>query len=213
MRRLAAIMATDVVGYSRLMSEDEVGTLARLKAVREKILDPAVAARGGRLFKTMGDGTLVEFASVVDALECAAAIQRAMTVRDAESPDARPLQLRIGVTLGDVIVERDPDGAEDIFGDGVNIAARLQEIAEPGGIVVSHTVLNHVRNKVTLEFVARGEQYLKNIEEKVAVFDVHLDQDLPRNARTCRETPARSTLRTASPRISSPRCRRGGGFR
>ena len=184
MRRLAAIMATDVVGYSRLMSEDEVGTLARLKAVREKILDPAVAARGGRLFKTMGDGTLVEFASVVDALECAAAIQRAMTVRDAESPDARPLQLRIGVTLGDVIVERDPDGAEDIFGDGVNIAARLQEIAEPGGIVVSHTVINHVRNKVTLEFVARGEQYLKNIEEKVAVFDVRLDRDLPPSART-----------------------------
>ena len=179
-------MSTDVVGYSRHIAEDETGTLAALKATRQDLLEPAVAARRGRIVKLMGDGALVEFASVVDALECAVAIQHGMKGRNAaaaEAPSAPRLQLRIGINLGDVIVESDPSGAEDIFGDGVNIAARLQELAEPGGIVVSHTVVNHVRNKVALGFVALGERRLKNIDEAVAVYDVCLDGTAPRSGQ------------------------------
>jgi len=159
-------MSTDVVGYSRHIAEDETGTLTALKATRREVLEPAVAARRGRMVKLMGDGALVEFASVVDALECAVTIQHGMKNRNATAagtPGEPRLQLRIGINLGDVIVDSDPGGTEDIFGDGVNIAARLQELAEPGGIVVSHTVVNHVRNKVALGFVARGERQLKNI--------------------------------------------------
>jgi adenylate cyclase len=179
-------MATDVVGYSRHIAEDEAGTLAALKATRQDVLEPAIAARRGRLVKLMGDGALVEFASVVDALECAVTIQKGMKGRNAAAagtPAAPRLQLRIGINLGDVIVESDPSGLEDIFGDGVNIAARLQELAEPGGIVVSHTVVNHVRNKVALGFVALGERQLKNIDEAVAVYDVCLDDRAPRSAQ------------------------------
>ncbi len=172
MRRLAAILAADVVGYSRHMAEDEVATLAALKATRAELLEPAFAEHGGRLVKLWGDGVLVEFPSVVGALECAAAVQRGMQARNADASTARKLQLRIGINLGDVIVETDAAGADDIYGDGVNIAARLQEIAEPGGIVVSHTVVNHVRNKVALSFVALGERQLKNIDEAVAIYDV-----------------------------------------
>ena len=134
-RRLAAILAADVVGYSRLMSEDEAGTLTVLKALRKELFAPKVDEHHGRIVKLMGDGALVEFASVVDAVNCTVDVQRALALRNAERPTDERLQLRIGVNLGDVIIE-----GNDIYGDGVNIAARLEEFAEPGGICVSGTV-------------------------------------------------------------------------
>ena len=131
-RRLAAILSADVVGYSRLMGDDEAGTLERLKAHRAECVDPAIAARGGRLVKLMGDGALVEFPSVVDAVECAIAVQRGMAERNAEVPESTRIAFRIGVNLGDIILEGD-----DIYGDGVNLAARIQEVADPGGVALS----------------------------------------------------------------------------
>ena len=131
-RRLAAIVAADVVGYSRLMGEDEAGTLAALKAHRAECVDPAIAARGGRLVKLMGDGALVEFPSVVDAVECAVAVQQGMAERNADVPERERIAFRIGVNLGDIIIEGD-----DIYGDGVNLAARIQEVAAPGGVALS----------------------------------------------------------------------------
>jgi len=175
LRRLAAIVATDIVGYSRHMAEAEAATLAALKAAWSDVLDPEFARHGGRVVKLMGDGALVEFTSVVDAVECAVAIQRAMTARNAVTPVEPRLRLRIGINLGDVIVEANAEGVEDIFGDGVNIAARLQEVAEPGGIAVSHTVFSHVRNKVAVVFSNQGERRLKNIDEPVTVYMVRLD--------------------------------------
>ena len=141
-RRLAAILAADVVGYSRLMSKDEAETLTHLKAHREELIDPEIAEHHGRIVKLMGDGTLVEFASVVDAVECAAAIQRGMAVRNEHEPEDRRIAFRIGVHLGDVIVEGD-----DIYGDGVNIAARLEGLAEPGGIFISQQAFDQVESK------------------------------------------------------------------
>src|SRR4051794_21079966 len=143
-RRLAAILAADVVGYSSLMERDEDRTLARLKAHRRELVEPLIAEHGGRLVKLMGDGALVEFASVVDAVRCAVLIQRGMPEREAEVPEAERIRLRIGINLGDVI--REEDG--DLYGDGVNIAARLEGIAEPGGICISRTVHDHVHGKV-----------------------------------------------------------------
>ena len=134
-RHLAAILATDVAGYSRLMGADEEGTLERLKAHRRQLIDPKIAEHGGRIVKTTGDGLLAEFPSVVDAVRCAAEVQRGMLDREPELPEERRIRLRIGVNLGDVIVDGD-----DIFGDGVNIAARLEALAEPGGVCVSATV-------------------------------------------------------------------------
>ena len=131
-RRLAAILAADVAGYSRLIEADEEGTLGRLKALRVEVIDPKIGEHRGRLVKTTGDGLLVEFGSVVDALRCAAEVQREMAGRDAEMPSERRIEYRIGINMGDIVVE---DG--DIFGDGVNVAARLEAQAEPGGICVS----------------------------------------------------------------------------
>ncbi len=128
-RRLVAVMSADVVGYSRMMGEDEAGTLARLNACRAELIDPTIGEYKGRIVKLMGDGALVEFASVVDAVECAIAIQQGATERNTETPEGRRIVLRIGVNLGDIIIEGD-----DIYGDGVNVAARIQEIAEPGGV-------------------------------------------------------------------------------
>ena len=139
-RRLAAIVAADVVGYSRLMAADEEGTQARLKALRGEFIDPKIAKHHGRIVKLMGDGALVEFASVVDAVGCAAAIQRAMAGRAADLPEDQRIAFRIGVNLGDMIIEGD-----DIYGDGVNIAARLEGLAEPGGIVISGTAFDQVK--------------------------------------------------------------------
>ncbi len=157
-RRLAAIFSADVVGYSRLMAADEAGTLARLKRNRQELVDPAIAANNGRLVKLMGDGALVEFASVVEAVACAAEIQHENGACNAGVPDDRRIVLRIGVNLGDVIVEDD-----DIFGDGVNVAARLQEAAAPGGVCLSEDAYRQVRGKLDLDFKDLGELSLKNI--------------------------------------------------
>lgn len=168
-RRLTAILSADVVSYSRLMGEDEDGTLERLKACRRELVDPAVEEFHGRIIKLMGDGALVEFASVVDAVRCAAVIQRKMAGRDQGVSETQRIQFRIGVNLGDVIVEGD-----DIYGDGVNIAARLQSIAQPGGICISGTAFDHAVHKADVGFSALGEQHLKNIADPVRVYRVLL---------------------------------------
>src|SRR5437870_2737133 len=166
-RRLAAILAADVAGYSRLMGADEEGTLERLKALRRELVDSKIAEHHGRIVKTTGDGLLVEFASVVDAVRCAVAVQRAMPERNAGvAPDNR-IELRIGINLGDVIVEGD-----DLYGDGVNIAARIEALAEVGGVFVSNTVHDHVRDRLSFVFEDLGEQPVKNIARPVRVYRV-----------------------------------------
>ena len=152
-RRLAAILAADVAGYSRLMGADEEGTLNRLKAHRRELVDPKIREHHGRIVKTTGDGMLVEFSSVVDAVRCAVEIQRAMVDRNAEVPEDKRITFRIGVNLGDVIA----DGG-DIYGDGVNIAARLEALAEPGGLCISRTVRDQIRDKLPYAFDDMGEQ-------------------------------------------------------
>jgi TolB-like protein/class 3 adenylate cyclase/tetratricopeptide (TPR) repeat protein len=166
-RRLAAILAADVVGYSRLMEADEAGTHARLKAVRRELIEPRIAERRGRIVKLTGDGALVEFPSVVEAVLCAVDVQRTVAERNAEVSQDQRIEFRIGVNLGDVIIEDD-----DIYGDGVNVAARLQTLAEPGGICVARTVYNHVKNKVGLAFEPMGEHKVKNITEPITVYRV-----------------------------------------
>jgi adenylate cyclase len=161
-RRLAAILAADVVGYSRLMGADEEGTLTRLKAHRRELIDPKIAEHRGRIVKTTGDGVLVEFASVVDAVRCAVEVQRAMAGRETDLPQDRRIRFRIGINLGDIIA----DGG-DIFGDGVNVAARLEGLAEPGGVCVARTVRNQVRDKLPYDFADMGEQAVKNIARPV----------------------------------------------
>ena len=164
-RYLAAILAADVVGYSRLMGADEDGTLARVQALFAEVAGPAVAARQGRIFKTMGDAFLAEFPSAVGAVLCAAEVQQALAAREAGRPEAARLRLRVGVHLGDVV----PQGA-DLFGDGVNIAARLEGVAEPGGVAMSATVAEAVRGKLPFGLEDLGEKALKNIERPVRVF-------------------------------------------
>jgi adenylate cyclase len=170
-RRLMAILAADMVGYSRLMELDEAGTLARLKTHRLELIDPAIAKNHGRIVKTTGDGMLVEFVSAADAAECAVEIQRRMARRNADVDPERQIQFRIGINLGDVIVE---DG--DVLGDGVNIAARLQTIAAPGGISVSQAVRDELAHKLDIRFEEQGEQPLKNISRPVKVFAIALDE-------------------------------------
>jgi adenylate cyclase len=164
-RRLAAILAADVVGYSRLMGEDETGTLKRLKSLRSELVQPTITERKGRVVKLMGDGLLAVFSSVVEAVQCAIDIQQSMTGREADLSGERRLRLRIGVNLGDVIVE-----GSDIYGDGVNVAARLEGLAEPGGVCISGKVREEVRNKVSAAFEDLGEQKVKNIAEPVRVY-------------------------------------------
>jgi len=166
-RRLAAILAADVAGYSRLMGVDEEGTLERLKALRRELLDPKIAEHHGRLVKTTGDGLLVEFASVVDAVRCAVEVQQAMPERNTGVAAEGRIELRIGINLGDVIVEGD-----DLFGDGVNIAARIEALAEPGGICVSRVVRDQVRDKLDFSFEDMGEQQLKNISRPLRAYRV-----------------------------------------
>ena len=168
-RRLAAILAVDVAGYSRLMGEDEEGTLAALRAVRRELADPKIAEHRGRIVKTTGDGLLAEFASVVDAVRCAVEVQREMIARNAASPAERRIEFRMGINVGDVIIE---DG--DIFGDGVNIAARLEALAEPGGICLSAAAHEQVRDRLNIAFDDLGEQQVKNITRPVRVFRVTL---------------------------------------
>ncbi len=169
-RRLAAILAADVFGYSRMMSEDEVGTLALLQGHRSQLLDPAIARHHGRIVKLIGDGLLAEFASVVEAVDCAAEIQREMTARNAGGANKHAMIFRIGVHLGDVIVEGD-----DIYGDGVNIAARLEGIAEPGGICISRQAYDQVQKKLALGYRSLGPQNLKNIPDPVEAFAIKGD--------------------------------------
>jgi adenylate cyclase len=167
-RRLTAILSADVVGYSGLMEADEAGTLERLKVNRSRIFDPCVAAQGGRVVKLMGDGALVEFGSVVAAVNCALAIQEATARAEPDRAEAKRIRYRIGINLGDVIVEGD-----DIYGEGVNVAARLQALAPVGGIAVSLTVRDHVVGKVPCAFEDLGEHTVKYIERPVRFFAVH----------------------------------------
>lgn len=164
-RRLAAILAADVVGYSRLMGADEVGTLRALKEHRKELIDPAIAAHRGRIVKTTGDGMLVEFASVVDAVGCAVAVQRGMVSRNADVSHDKRIVFRIGINVGDIIIDGD-----DIFGDGVNVAARLETFCEPGGLCISRTANDQIRDRLSLAFADLGEQAMKNIARAVGVF-------------------------------------------
>jgi TolB-like protein/class 3 adenylate cyclase len=166
-RKLAAILAADVAGYSRLMGEDEEGTLAALKAIRRELGDPKVKEHRGRIVKTTGDGLLIEFASVVDAVRCAVAVQQEMAERNTAVPQARQIEFRMGINLGDVI----RDG-RDIYGDGVNVAARLEALAEPGGICVNQVVRDQVRDKLDIAFEDIGEQRVKNIARPVHVWRI-----------------------------------------
>jgi class 3 adenylate cyclase/pimeloyl-ACP methyl ester carboxylesterase len=164
-RRLAAIWAGDIAGYSRLMGVDEEGTLRRLKAHRKELVDPKITEHRGRIVKTTGDGMLVEFVSVVDAVRCAVDIQRGMAVRNANVPADKRVEFRIGINVGDIIID-----GNDIFGDGVNIAARLETLCEPGGICISRAANDQIRDKLSLAFADLGEQTVKNISRAVGVF-------------------------------------------
>ena len=168
-RRLAAILAADVAGYSRLMGADEEGMLAALRAIRRELGDPKIAEHRGRIVKTTGDGILIEFPSVIEAVACAVVVQQGMAERNAGTPEEKRIAFRIGVNLGDIIVE---DG--DIHGDGVNIAARLEGLAEPGGVCISEDAFRQVRGKVDAEFADIGEQSLKNIARPLRVYRVVL---------------------------------------
>ena len=169
-RRLAAILAADVAGYSRLMGADEEGTLERLKTHRRELIDPKIAEHHGRIVKTTGDGLLAEFSSVVDAVRCAAEVQRGMLDRETKVPDEQRIRFRIGINLGDVIADGD-----DIFDDGVNVVARLEALAEPGGICVSGVVHDQIRDKLPYRFADRGEQSVKNITRPVRVYALRLE--------------------------------------
>ena len=186
-RRLAAILSADVVGYSRLMGLDEAGTLSRLNALRRGFIDPTIAAHAGRIVKLMGDGALVEFASAVDAVTCAIEIQRQLREHDAGRLEANPIQFRIGINVGDIIIE-----GEDILGDGVNVAARIEGIAEPGGISISEDAWRQVQGKVAANFVDAGEQSLKNIARPVRVYRLDLAQKVVTASDVPRPMPAQS---------------------
>jgi len=173
-RRLVAVLAADVAGYSRLMGADEEGTLARLKAVRKTVVDPTITAHRGRIVKTTGDGMLVEFASAVDAARCAAEVQRGMAEQNADVPHDTQIELRIGIHVGDIIIDD-----ADIFGDGVNIAARLEGIAEPGGVCVSDDAQRQIRGKIDIAFEDMGSQTLKNIAEPMRAWRMRLDGSVP----------------------------------
>lgn len=190
-RKLAAILAADIVGYSRLMGLDEVGTLRAVKSVRRDLVDAAIAGHGGRIVKTMGDGLLVDFPSVVDAVACAVTIQRGMIRRNGDIGDDKRIVFRIGINIGDIIIDD-----KDIFGDGVNIAARLESICEPGGLCVSELACDQVRGKLPLKFVDGGEQQVKNIARPVRVFAL--------SPQAIAEAPELS-----AGRVASPKARRG----
>jgi adenylate cyclase len=194
-RRLAAIVSADVVGYSLLMGRDESATLAALKAHRRELIDPKITEYGGRIVKTTGDGLLLEFASVVDAVRCAVDVQRGMAERNASVPPERRIEFRIGINVGDIIIDDD-----DIFGDGVNVAARLQTLADPGGICVSRVVRDQVLDKLSFAFDDLGAQEVKNIARPVEVYRVALGSEggipaVPRPAPRPTRTGTRSSRR------------------
>jgi class 3 adenylate cyclase len=181
-RRLAAIVAADIAGYSRLIGSNEASTLGRLRAIRAELIDPAIATHHGRLVKTTGDGLLVEFGSVIDGLRCATEIQAGMAERNATAQQDERIEFRMGLNVGDIVVE---DG--DIFGDGVNVAARLESLAEPGGICVSARVREDAAGKLDIPFRDIGEQQLKNIARPVHAYEVTTPKDpsvLPPPRRT-----------------------------
>jgi adenylate cyclase len=193
-RRLAAILAADVVGYSRLMSADEVGTLRALRAHRGELIDPTIAARHGRIVKTTGDGLLAEFPSAVEAVACAIKIQRGLASRNANTAEAKRLTFRVGINIGDIIIE-----ANDIFGDGVNVAARLEGLCEPGGVCISRAVRDQVRDKLPVSFDDLGEQIVKNIARPVRAFGLSPDAiaaapDLPASAAVAAPQRGRAGL-------------------
>src|SRR5271170_2337961 len=190
-RRLSAILAADVAGYSRLMGLDEVGTVRVLREHRAAS-DALVAKHGGRIVKTTGDGVLIEFPSVVDAVECAVAIQAMMAERNEGVPQDRQMLLRMGINLGDILIQGD-----DILGDGVNVAARLEGIAEPGGICISSSAYDQVRGKVEVEFADLGEQNLKNIARPVHAYAV-MRNGLGVETRA----DSRSPIQPSAPRLS-----------
>jgi class 3 adenylate cyclase len=220
-RRLAAIVSADVVGYSRLMGVDEVGTLKALRGHRAELIDDKIAERGGRIVKIVGDGLLLEFPSVVNATECAIEIQKAMAERNHYIDEDQRIIFRIGINLGDIIVDGD-----DILGDGVNIAARIEAMGEPGGVALSHRTYEDVRDRLDAVFVDTGEHSMKNIARPIRVWqwspgtpetDVVKTESaqsmsserpsvavLPCLLTTCQATLTRSISRTASLRTSSP---------
>jgi adenylate cyclase len=192
-RRLAAIFAGDIAGYGRLMGADEEGTLRQLKGHRKELVDPKITEHRGRIVKTTGDGMLVEFVSVVDAVRCAVDIQRGMLERNSNVPTEKSIQFRIGINVGDIIIDGD-----DIYGDGVNVAARLEALADPGGIMVSRVVHDQVQDKLGFEFDDMGEQAVKNIARPVSVHRVHLTEQAPKSVAST----AGKVERTASERPS-----------
>jgi adenylate cyclase len=169
LRRMAAILAADVAGYSRFMGLDEAGTLSTLKTHRREMADAKIAEHQGRIVKLTGDGMLVEFPSVLNAVACAAEIQRKMRERNVDVPEVRRIEFRVGVNVGDIIVEED-----DIYGDGVNVGARLESLAPPGGIAISSIVRDHIGNRLDLNFEDMGEHMLKNIDRPVRIYRVRL---------------------------------------
>jgi class 3 adenylate cyclase len=169
-RRLAAIMAADIVGYSRLIESDEAATLAEIKVFRSEVIDPLLAEHKGRVVKLMGDGALVEFGSVVDAVACAVAVQKEVGARQSDVPPERRIVFRIGINLGDVVVE-----GEDLLGDGVNVAARLEQLCPPGGVLVSGTAYDQLQGKLDVSLEFAGEQHVKNIARRVRTYRVQLD--------------------------------------
>ena len=188
-RRLAALMAADIVGYSRLVEADEAGTLAAIRELRRATVDPLLAEHHGRIVKLMGDGAIVEFASVVDAVACAVAMQKAVAARQTEVPPERRIVFRVGVNLGDVVVE-----GEDLLGDGVNLAARLEQLCLPGGVLVSGTAYDHLQGKLECGFEYLGERQLKNIERPVRVYRVAGDGAASPAAPAAEATPAKPVI-------------------
>ena len=194
-RKLAAILAADVVGYSRLMGQDEADTLARLKEHRRELIDPKVGEHKGRIVKTTGDGILIEFPSVVEAVSCAVAVQRGMADRNVATPESDRIVFRVGINLGDIIIDED-----DIFGDGVNVAARLESLAAPGGICVSRMVRDQVRDRLPFSFEDLGEQTVKNIARPIRAFAVNVNgaPAVPPLANSIRSTGTRHAIIVAA---------------
>jgi len=188
-RRLAAILAADVAGYSRLMGTGEEATLAALKACRRELIDPKIADYRGRIVKTTGDGALVEFPSAVDAVRCAIEIQRAMATRNAAIPEDRRIEFRIGINVGDIIIDEG-----DIYGDGVNIAARVESLASPGEVCLSDNAYQQIKGKLAFDVSDLGEQRLKNIAQPVRVYGVRLDGTPERPALALPDKPSIAVL-------------------
>ena len=203
-RRLVAILAADVVGYSHLVEMDEAGTLAALKALRREVIDPLLAEHHGRIVKLMGDGALAEFGSVVDAVACAVAVQKGVADQQDGVPPERRIVFRIGINLGDVVVEGD-----DLLGDGVNVAARLEQICDPGGVLISGTAYDQLQGKIDLPIEFAGEQRVKNIDRPIRTYRVEAGPHCQR------VLPLQAVRAAGSPRPPSSCCWRvgwAGGF-